>query len=99
MRAPTANQRRKASVYMWQDRVRIIGATASHCAAQVRGTHAYTVTLRGGQWDCDCELRDHRPSWACNHIAAVWLWHHCRYAERECSDEQQRAEAATVRPD
>ena len=83
MRAPSPKQRRKASEYLWQDRVTILNADARSCEATVRGTNTYAVTLTGGRWDCNCELRQHRPSWACTHIAAVWLWHHCRFGERE----------------
>jgi uncharacterized Zn finger protein len=100
LRAPSASQRLKASRYLWQGRVQIHAAGPHGCLATVRGSDTYTVTLEGGQWDCTCPLKQHRPSWACTHIAATWLWWQCRYAnERECNDgEPQRTEAATVRP-
>lgn len=99
MRAPSSKQRLKAAEYLWQGRVTIHDASPHGCRATVRGTATYTVEARGGRWACTCPLQQHRPSWACTHIAAVWVWWHARYGEREDGHEQQREEAASVRTD
>ncbi len=76
MRAPSPKQRLKAAEYLWQGRVRITQAGPHSCAATVRGSEAepYQVELRDGRWTCTCRLQDCRPSWACTHIAAAWVW-------------------------
>ena len=88
MRAPSPKQRRKASEYLWQDRVRVTRASRRDCEATVRGSDTYTVQMRDGRWECTCPLQQHRPSWACAHIAAAWLWWHAAFGEREDCDER-----------
>lgn len=88
MRAPSAKQWRRAAKLLREKRVHVIAHGPHGIAAEVEGDHGtYEVLRREGQWECECDLQKYRPSWACAHIAAVWMvWQALKESETDGTD-------------